>query len=301
MTNLTRRTAAFIADLLLLHFVGLLVGVAFSNQLMLLGSNGYLVGLVIAAVYFSFFESALSATPGKFVLGLRVSSGSGRRPNLGQGALRTIIVFSPWLLSEYVDLGGLGPSIDQVLAILRTFLVLLILTYPFFNGGALFHDFASGSYVTQLKETQGAKKRDIPTPFYLLSMLSISAILVVSYNFRFAQASSQCTEYKPDELVKLLPSNNSISNKKVSCANYDPFDSSGKLTLYATEHILDLKFDMKKQVSEMASRLYAGGLRLRSSDRIYLWCSNGYDIGLYSNRIEEGKFISSSEFNSKSF
>lgn len=89
-----RRVAAYLLDSLLLMVIGFVAGVLlglleFAVAHAASRASGYVVGVVVAWLYFALFESSRQqATPGKLALGLRVTDARGARIGFGRASGR---------------------------------------------------------------------------------------------------------------------------------------------------------------------------------------------------------------------
>ena len=92
-----RRCAAVLLDLALLGTFGTILSAVFFEALVRMGERARLIGLVIALLYATVLD-ARGGTPGKKLVGLRVSGPAGELPGLARALARNLIRIGPWFL-----------------------------------------------------------------------------------------------------------------------------------------------------------------------------------------------------------
>jgi uncharacterized RDD family membrane protein YckC len=178
---LHRRALAFLIDLTIIGAPAGAVGRLMFDPLSDLGEYGRLIGAVLVALYFGYFDSRLGGgrSPGKRWLGLQVVSlTSGLLPP-ARAAARALIVTTPTLLN--------GVTVDAMLAPMAELLIIglgLSLTYlAIFNRPShrSLHDLATAALVVRLTA-------ELPTalPMHrfrwavLLALLAMAAPVVLA-------------------------------------------------------------------------------------------------------------------------
>lgn len=185
LANAGERAAAFLIDV----FIILLVLVIFSLASLFASASAtseminvvWLLGFfVLRNFYFSFFEiGARAATPGKRLLGLRVTARNGGRLRanaiVARNAMRELEIFLP--LSFLFSAGAGG--VDGWLILLGLIWSGLFLFFPMFNRDRLrIGDFIAGTWVIQIPK------------IHLQSDVSDSEIVDARFDFTLEQISA---------------------------------------------------------------------------------------------------------------
>jgi uncharacterized RDD family membrane protein YckC len=121
-----RRLLAFLIDVTLIGFVGLILGTIFFDTFASMGGWGRLVGYSIGLLYFGIANSSVGdgQTIGKKLLKLRVVSSNGELLSMGRSFLRYSILTIPYFLN-----GLILPTPDSISAqiLLNLFLGLVVI------------------------------------------------------------------------------------------------------------------------------------------------------------------------------
>jgi uncharacterized RDD family membrane protein YckC len=143
-----RRLFAFAADLFIIALPATVVGMLLLDPLGDLGQYGRLIGAVLLALYFGYFDSRLGRgrSPGKRWLGLEVVSPAGAWISPARAAARALIATTPFLLPG--DLGrGIVPSAIVRLLIDGLALALAYMAICNRPSRRSLHDLATGAMV----------------------------------------------------------------------------------------------------------------------------------------------------------
>ena len=161
---LWRRFVAFLVDAAILGLPTLGVGIAYFDAAARLGEWGRLVGLVLALLYFTFFDSwwAEGRSPGKRLLRLTVMGKDGALLTPAMAALRASILYTPILLNGMPINEDVAPMV-QGLLVLLTLGLLLCLAYLFlFNRSRRsLHDLIAGAIVVDARGPQAPFLRPV--------------------------------------------------------------------------------------------------------------------------------------------
>src|SRR5665811_1045136 len=146
------RIWALIIDSIILGMVGIILGLTIQDFLIRIGSYGILIGLAVAVLYFTIFNSKLfnGQTLGKKALDIQVVDKSGNPLSLRKSFYRALILCVPYFL---VNVEVPGVSIGSTIFLLKNIscisLALGVMVIYIFNKGnrQSLHDLIIGSYV----------------------------------------------------------------------------------------------------------------------------------------------------------
>jgi uncharacterized RDD family membrane protein YckC len=196
------RIAALVIDILILSVIGLIVGLAMQNILMEMSTYGFLIGLLIAVLYFSIYNSKLlnGQTPGKKIVGIQVVDREGNPLSLHRSFLRALILCAPYFLIK-IEVPGVqvGSDLFYLIIILLISLMLGVIVIYIFNKGnrQSLHDTIIGSYVVSAERTEDMTELPSATKssFYIFgfSVLILTIFTIVGFtpiNSEFADLVS---------------------------------------------------------------------------------------------------------------
>lgn len=152
-----RRLVAFVVDALLLGAPALAVGFLLFEAASALGEWGRLVGLALAATYFAVFDSRLGGgqSPGKRLLGVKVTRWDGTLLSPGTAAVRALILLIPFYLNGLQVDEGTSAVLLSLLTLLVFGLGLSIVYLFLFNSSRRsLHDLATGAVVVDAQTIQ---------------------------------------------------------------------------------------------------------------------------------------------------
>ncbi len=123
-----RRLGAYAIDVLLLALICSVIGVIFYDSLAALGSQGRLIGLLLALAYFTPTNSVLGKgqTIGKGVMKLKVVDSEGHCISVERSLLRSFVLFAPFMLNG-VWFSGADPRPTPTLVALGALLSLIVI------------------------------------------------------------------------------------------------------------------------------------------------------------------------------
>lgn len=146
------RIGALAIDVTVLGVIGLILGLTIQDFLIEIGSYGMLIGLAVAVLYFTIFNSKLfkGQTLGKKVVDIQVVDISGNTLSLQKSFFRALILCVPYFLinAEFPGV-KLGSMLFLVKNISCFVLFLGVMVFYIFNKGnrQSLHDMIIGSYV----------------------------------------------------------------------------------------------------------------------------------------------------------
>lgn len=182
---LWRRLVAFLIDAAILGLPTLGVGIAYFDAAADLGEWGRLVGLGLALIYFTFFDSwwAEGRSPGKRILGLIVIGKEGALLTPTMAALRALILYTPLLLNGMPINNDLAPVVQGLLSLLTLGLLLcLVYLFLFNRSRRSLHDLITGAIVVDARAPQVAFMRPLWRGHWLvvgcLCALTLAAPLI---------------------------------------------------------------------------------------------------------------------------
>ncbi|MBI5362224.1 MAG: protein kinase [Planctomycetes bacterium] len=196
-----KRVAAFLLDLALLWMIASLVGkCAMLLDASLLDrlpkqswrfANPVIDGLFVLGyvLYFAAFETWLSTTPAKWILGLHVVAARADFAHRARTALRALVFFSPPLARDvYMRIANPEDSnLGLVIGMGGTWLGLLMLvSMRRGNGWRGLHEFASGTRTIQRRHPFASTKRAAPPPDAPLAAYSAMPARVGEYSVQGA-------------------------------------------------------------------------------------------------------------------
>jgi uncharacterized RDD family membrane protein YckC len=174
-----RRLAAFAVDLTLLGSGGYLSGLILFDRYAALGAFGPVVGLIVAAVYFGILNSRLGGaqTPGKRLLGIRVTDAAGTAISPGRSLVRLLLLWVPGTLNNIIDLGLVANLRLASFLTLPLIVWYAVMAYLFvFNRRSrqTVHDLLAGTYVVRTNSPQPAL-----SPSLWRGHLIVAGVLVI--------------------------------------------------------------------------------------------------------------------------
>lgn len=113
---------------------------------------------------YSIFERLLGGTPGKLVLGIRVTDMSGRRPSLAQAAARWVVgIGLPITLSALREAGLLsdGPMAQMLIPAASALLLCSAIYARVRSDNAMFHDVLTGTRVVRSQPSKAREERTV--------------------------------------------------------------------------------------------------------------------------------------------
>lgn len=130
-----RRMLAFVLDAATMRALGFLITLAFGKKLMFLGTDGWWIGVVIVAIYFSIFDSFIGSgkTLGKRIFGIEVVRVDGEYLNPLDAFLRYIPIGLMTVISEFTSYANNFSLIVSMLQVFSTFLLVAIVMFALFH------------------------------------------------------------------------------------------------------------------------------------------------------------------------
>ncbi|MEI6060272.1 MAG: RDD family protein [Bacteroidota bacterium] len=178
------RIGALVIDTIILGIIGIILGLTIQDYLIRIGSYGILIGLSIAVLYFTIYNSKLfnGQTPGKKVMGIQVVDKEGNTLSLQRSFLRALILYAPYFLIK-VEVPGaqVGSDIFYLKIISCMSLMLGVIVIYIFNKGnrQSLHDLIIGSFVVTTVRTED--KTEFPTvtkaAYYIFGFLTFLLIV----------------------------------------------------------------------------------------------------------------------------
>lgn len=323
-----RRVLAISVDLIILNLVGRLIGTPCAALFHDLGRCGVFFGVGIFVAYFLIFEGLLSnsASPGKRIMKLRVSSISGCRLGLVGHFSRITLLVVPWLLSSYPYIlewifgGSSGLAFNfsyQLLDGWNTINViypLVITTFAFFDAVArsallvgYIYFFSLNSPIDRITGSQvlpdKAPEIDTVPPFMSKKTCILLCILFISlyrtdYEFaakpvRLEQVSS-CSQYEPKFLNAILKRPTWATEVSVGCVS--PSMRHSKASVVVTLEVEDPVQSSDENVSEIIREFRSSPFRLGNDDELLVSLNYSFDIALFSHQLSHYKILNSAEF-----
>lgn len=153
------RIGALVIDTIILGVIGIILGLTIQDFLIRIGSYGVLIGLLIAVLYFTIYNSKLfnGQTPGKKAMSIQVVDKVGNTLSLQRSFLRALILCVPYFLIN-VEVPGaqVGSDLFYLKIISCMSLMLGVIVIYIFNKGnrQSLHDLIIGSYVVSTVRTE---------------------------------------------------------------------------------------------------------------------------------------------------
>ncbi len=187
IANFGGRIAALVVDILSLGIIGIILGLTIQDFLIGIGSYGSLLGLTIAVLYFTIFNSKLfnGQTIGKKAFDIQVTDESGKTLDLQKSFFRALILCTPYFL---INVEFPGMPLGSTFFLLKNFSCIaltlgVILIYIFNKGNRQsLHDLVIGSYVvsTERQEEYSMLSSVTKASYYVFG---ISVVFIAIFTF----------------------------------------------------------------------------------------------------------------------
>lgn len=304
IANFWKRILAIIIDFIVLGLFGLCLGLFLGDYFSSLGSSGRYIGLIIAIVYFTVFNSKLGhgQTVGKTVAKIKVVGSQGDSISLPKTFLRSGIFCIPYFLN--------GAYVGEI--IFQSWYLLLLSIVVFGCGLATLylyvfnrktrqtlHDLAIGSYVVTETSPSPAICNQVVWRGHYLATLIVLIIAGIAPIFTGNLSKSE-------PFVSLIPLQAMISHQPdVLSASLNVgtnwFKNSGKEAttttyLVATVWIKNKTADAATTANGIAEILLAKYPEASKKDRIVIMIVHGFDIGIASSWINKNFSFSPNEW-----
>lgn len=154
-----KRIGALVIDSIILGVIGIILGLTIQDFLIRIGSYGMFIGLSVAVLYFTIYNSKLlnGQTPGKKAMGIQVVDKTGNTLSLQRSFLRAMVLCAPYFLIN-VEVPGaqVGSDLFYLKIISCMTLMLGVIVIYIFNKGnrQSLHDLIIGSYVVSVVRSE---------------------------------------------------------------------------------------------------------------------------------------------------
>ncbi|WP_136796257.1 RDD family protein [Desulfosediminicola ganghwensis] len=284
-----RRAASFFIDILILGLFGILLGLFFSQQFVVLGGWGRIVGFAIAALYFGVLNSRIlnGQTVGKKIFGIQVVDENGQLIDIWKSLIRYSIIGVPFFLNGAQISANVLHSVWLYLVAFLVFGVGLSIVYLLVfnrNTRQSLHDFLVGTYVIKIRNAEmSTLKRVWRFHYGVCATLLVTSLCIPILVKHLSQTEFFAELLDVQERVQSLPTvaHASISDGKTT---FRPVDGDATLTTY-------IKCDALLSIDETANEVLAAEIadailatHTKSSERnvIHVALIYGYDIGISS-------------------
>jgi uncharacterized RDD family membrane protein YckC len=282
------RIFAFALDIAILMTFGFIISLFIPDYLVRLGDSGRILGLFIAAFYYSIFNSFLGKgqTLGKRAFNLKVIDKSGRFASLLQSCLRFSIMGLPFFLNNTWNSAFLLSWVFIFFIGLLLSIVLGINVYLFVfkkNNKRLLHDLIAGTYV----EYESPKSESSSPEIKKATIVVIGIILFVLYSFYFFLIrSSNLFDFSVLENIQdSVQKANSCYGSHIGFSNTFQLHDGvfKKITRMDVEVVLKkrpLSYDeaIKKIMIEVSNATQ----NYKEVDLLTITVKYGFDIGIFS-------------------
>lgn len=288
ISGVWRRIGALVVDMVLLGMVGYVLGLAFWELLVDLGSWGRLLGFVIALLYFGLMNSSFAngQTLGKRLLGIRVVDAENNTIGLPRSFARYAVLGLPFFLNG-IHIGAAALSYLIIPLSVVLFGGALSILYLFvFNRVTRqsLHDLAVGSYVVHADAQKQAVGPVWKVHYVVVAVLFLSAALVPTYAMKLTDDSP----FKEMLAIhEALVKNPLVRFANVTVGSTVQHTTSGDSTttnhvtveVFVTEDVLD-DAALAREIALQVMAVYPEAM---NNDSVQISLRYGYDIGIWSS------------------
>lgn len=282
-----RRVGAFLVDVLVLGAVGVMLGMAFGDDLARLGPWGRLVGFGVALVYFGVLNSRLGGgqTLGKRLLKVRVVGADGAALPVSRAVARFCPVGVAWfannlLLPPAVLMSPWGHLLSlAVFGLGLSSLYLLVFNRP---SRRTLHDWLVGSRVVPM-QGQGEAAPAKRVHQVVVAALVLAAGLGPWFAQGVASSESFAPIVKAHAAVGATPGLDHV--QVVMGQSFTLSSRSGQSNthyLSITAYQADPDVNRPERARELATLALASSEEARRVDLVQVTLVHGYDIGIAS-------------------
>lgn len=281
-----RRCSAYIADSILLGFVGVGIGKILSHQLSQLSPWGVFVGFFVSALYFSSFECRIGngQTLGKLLLKVRVVDVHGKLISF-ERALARYMIFAIPIVGNELKLPEARTPWAFSAFIFAVFLwvggsTVYLIIFERLNRQGL-HDLAVGSYVVYADHEGPVEAKPVPQMHWMILGSLLLAITVCAAVVNdWAERQPVPLEFRRD--MGLLENIDGVERVRIGERLTHGLSGGAKKTLYIS---------VTRKAKPVSEEAFAYGLvktvlrtdqNLQGYDLINVRLFYGYDIGIAS-------------------
>jgi len=278
-----RRLLAFWVDSLIIAVPGWIIGWAFYDQLVRIGQNGRLIGVVISLAYFAILNSAIGngQTLGKRLLKIRVVNLQGETITLPRSALRYLVLELPFFFNGYnIDTSNLWIGIPLGLIVFG--LGGSIVYFFLFNrrNRRTVHDFFAGTVVVK------ADPQSVPqfTPTWRGHYVALAVILVGLGALATVMIPSLMRQEPFAEMItiqqqlQLEPGVHSVGVQDGTTR----FNDNTSRWLAINIVVSDPQLDLEETADHFATLVLTSDTNFDGKDLLVVNVTRGYDIGISS-------------------
>lgn len=282
-----RRCSAYIADSILLGFVGVGIAEALSRQLSQLSPWGVFVGFFVSALYFALFDSRIGngQTLGKRLFKVRVLDVHGKLISFGKALARSMIFAipivgnelrlpaarTPWAVSAFIFVVVLWVGGSTI----------YLITVERLNRQGL-HDLAIGSYVVHADHEGDVEAKAVPQMHWMILgclLLAVTACAAALDDWSEKQPIS--FEFRHD--VGLIENIDGVERVRIGERLTHGLTGGAKKTLYISVARKTKPANEEAFASGVVNTVLRADQKLQGYDLINVRLLYGYDIGIASH------------------
>jgi len=271
-----RRIVAFLLDCAILAVLGLGLAKTLGPKLTFLDERFWWVGMVVAAIYFGFFDSEVSfgTTLGKRTMDIEVQRLDGESPKIIDAFLRLVpfvLAFAAFKISRLSDSHDPLILFFELIGVVAALSVIAITPlHPAHRGG---HDLLMGTVVLRRKG-----ERKIPPHSAKVAYTAFAVLAILAVALQGARAWHMMTDERlrsDAELVGLI----SGSMPKLRGLRLDGHGKTLKASAYVDAGTPEKR--MQVQAKRIASKLAGSNSLPDDVSLIAVEIKTGFDIGLW--------------------
>ena len=283
-----RRIGALLIDLVLLGFLGSMLGLIFEASFVQMGGWGRTVGFAIALAYFGVMNSRISGgqTVGKRILDLKVVDADNLPISVGKSVLRASILAIPFSLNgaQFADEVMLSYLVYPLSLVVFGGILSIAYLYLFNRTTRQsLHDLVAGTYVVNA----AADKQEVGEVWrphlIVAAVLSVVSLLAPMLTNQLAQS----TAFK--DILKAQSALSSIEGVARAAITtnltiWDTTDDGSKTTSYVNARVFltGTTIDDVEMARHFAELVIANYPQAQDKDSLQITLSYGYDIGIWS-------------------
>lgn len=279
-----RRFVAYLADSILLGFIGAGIGKVLSEQLSHLGAWGVLVGFFVSSLYFASLDCSIGngQTLGKRFLKVRLVGVNGKPVSFEKAFARYSVFAAP----------GIAYGLKLPETTTPWFVSALVFVVIYWIGGSTFylvmlerinrqglHDLAVGSYVVYA-DHEGPLERELVPPLHWVVLVSLLTTLTVSAAMFKDWSDSQPTALEFHRDTRLVESLEGVQRAHITDGLTHGPDGSVNKILYISVTRKTKPANEEAFTYDLTKTLLDADRNLLGYDLVYVRLFYGYDIGV---------------------
>lgn len=286
---LFRRVVAFWIDFLILSVPAGIVGNALFEPISHIGHYGRIAGALLVILYFGYFDSALGGgrSPGKRLLGVKVSSVVGGMLSPARAALRALIATSPILLNG-ITIGTSNIVADAISNLVIYGLALALPYLLIFNTPSRqsLHDIATNAMVVRAESSFAAA---MPVqPFHWGALALLAGIATFGPMYLYAKVQKWTDQNEVSAIVRRVEALPDIHSADIN----RQWTKKGIDVIWheKVEIVADLWHwpkDSTALANEIARAIYNGNEKLIAGTPVIVRLRQSYTLGIVDGKKSE--------------